>query len=314
MATLRRPLEGVKVVELATFIAAPPCARYLADLGAQAVKAEAPGGDPLRCTAINEGRPTGDLENICFDVDNANKFGICLDTKTPEGREALEKLIAGAGVFVTNVRHNSLVKSGLDYDTLKVNYPRLVMGCVTGYGETGPDKDLPGFDFTAFFARGGILAALYRARETGRGDKVTVSLFHSALWAVAIMLQGAQYGAEAANYPMSRRDIANSLAVVHKTKDGRWIQFAAPAYNATCNRFVTALGRPDLVDGPRYYPQVNLQEHLHEFYDLLVEQVAQKTLDEWVRGLQAGRHPLRRGPDLAGAPPGRAGVGGRLLL
>ena len=206
MENTKRPLDGVRVVELATFIAAPSCARYLADLGAEVVKVEAPSGDPLRYTAINEGRPTGDLENTSFDVDNANKSSICLNTKTPEGREALEKLIARADVFITNVRHKSLVKSGLDYDTLKVKYPKLVMGYVTGYGEEGPDKDLPGFDFTAFFARGGIigtlfdkdsmpmltipgfgdhpvgmylangiLAALLRARETGRGDKVTVS-------------------------------------------------------------------------------------------------------------------------------------------
>ena len=312
MESIKRPLDGVKVVELATFIAAPSCTRYLADLGAEVIKVESPAGDNLRYTAINEGRPTGDLENTSFDCDNANKKGICLNIKTPEGREVLEKLIAESDIFVTNVRHKSLVRDGLDYDSLKVKYPKLVMGYVTGYGENGPDKDLPGFDFTAFFARGGILgtlmdkdavpmltipgfgdhpvglylangilAALYRARETGKGDKVTVSLFHSAIWAIAIMLQGAQYGMDATRYPMSRKDIANPLTVVHKTKDGRWIQFAAPAYNLMYNRFVTALGREDLVDDPRYFPQANLQNNLHEFYDMLVAQVATKTLDEW---------------------------------
>ena len=322
METVKRPLEGVKVVELATFIAAPSCARYLADLGAQVVKVEAPGGDPLRYTAINEGRPTGDYENISFDLDNANKEGICLNTKSPEGREALEKLIAQADVFITNVRHKSLVKSGLDYDTLKVKYPKLVVGYVTGYGEEGPDKDLPGFDFTAFAARGGILgtlmdtesvpmltipgfgdhpvglylangilAALYRARETGRGDKVSVSLFHSAIWAVSVMLQSAQYGKPAARYPMSRKDIANPFTVVHKTKDGRWIQFAAPAYNAMYDRFVTALGLPELVGDPRYFPQANLQANLHEFYDLLVAQVATRTLDEWCQAFKEADIP-----------------------
>lgn len=312
MENTKRPLDGVRVVELATFIAAPSCARYLADLGAEVIKVEAPSGDPLRYTAINEGRPTGDLENTSFDVDNANKSGICLNTKTPEGREALEKLIARADVFITNVRHKSLVKSGLDYDTLKVKYPKLVMGYVTGYGEEGPDKDLPGFDFTAFFARGGIigtlfdknsmpmltipgfgdhpvgmylangiLAALYRARETGRGDKVTVSLLHSAIWAVAIMLQSAQYGMEASRYPKSRSDTANPFNMIHKTKDDRWIQFASPAYDAMYDRFVTALGRADLVGDARFFPQANLQNHLQEFYDIIVEQAATRTLSEW---------------------------------
>ena len=322
METLKRPLEGIRVVELATFIAAPSCGRYLADLGAEVVKVEAPKGDPYRSTAINEGRPTGDLENLSFDLDNANKKDICLNTKTAEGRQVLEQLIARADIFITNVRHKSLVKSGLDWDTLKRKYPKLVMGYVTGYGEEGPDKDLPGFDFTAFFARGGILgtlfdkdstpmltmpgfgdhpvglylacgllAALYRARETGVGDKVTVSLFHSAIWAVSTMLQSAQYGQPAARYPMSRRDIANPFTVAHKTRDHRWIQFAAPAYDAMYDRFVTALGRPDLVGDPRYFPQANLQANLHEFYDLLVDAVAQKTLAEWCEIFKAADIP-----------------------
>ncbi len=319
---LPRPLEGVNVVELATFIAGPSCGRYLADLGANVIKVESPSGDPYRNTAINEGRPTGDLENISFDLDNANKRDIMLNTKTPEGREALEKLIARCDIFITNVRYKSLIKSGLDYETLKVKYPKLVMGYVTGYGEKGPDKDLPGFDFTAYFARGGILgtlfdkdstpmltmpgfgdhpvgiymasgllAALYRAQKTGRGDKVTVSLFHSAIWAVATMLQSAQYGQPAATYPLSRQDISNPLTVAHKTSDGRWIQFAAPAYDALYPRFVTALGLPELADDPRFFPQANLQANLHEFYDLLVETVARKTLAEWCEIFKAADIP-----------------------
>ena len=311
METIKRPLDGVKVVELATFIAAPSCTRYLADLGAEVIKVESPAGDNLRYTAINEGRPTGDLENTCFDCDNANKKGICLNIKTPEGREVLEKLIAESDIFVTNVRHKSLVRDGLDYDTLKVKYPKLVMGYVTGYGENGPDKDLPGFDFTAFFARGGILgtlmdkdavpmltipgfgdhpvglylangilAALYRARETGKGDKVTVSLFHSAIWAIAIMLQGAQYGMDATRYPMSRKDIANPLTVVHKTKGGRWIQFAAPAYNLMYNRFVTALGREDLVDHPDYATAAACKAHTAQLVEILSAEFAKHTMDD----------------------------------
>lgn len=94
MRNQNRPLENVKVVELATFIAGPSCTRWLADLGAEVIKVESPHGDPLRYTAINEGRPSGDLENTSFDLDNANKQGICLNMKQPEGREVLEKLIA----------------------------------------------------------------------------------------------------------------------------------------------------------------------------------------------------------------------------
>ena len=223
MSEVKRPLEGVKVVELATFIAAPCCARFLADLGAEVIKVVAAAATPEIYTAVNEGRPLDQKENTSYDLENAGKTCVCLNTKTPAGREALEKLIAEADIFITNWRQNPLKKAGLDYDTLHARYPKLVYGFVSGYGEKGPDKDLPGFDFTAFFARGGILgtlfdrdalpmltiagfgdhqvgmylasgilAALYRARETGQGDRVVVSLFHSAIWDVSLLLQASQ--------------------------------------------------------------------------------------------------------------------------
>jgi len=312
MSELKRPLEGIKVVELATFIAAPSCARFLGDLGAEVIKVEAPSGDPLRYTAVTEGRPEGEVENTGYDLENANKSCICLDTKSKAGREVLEKLIANADIFITNWRQNALDRAGLDYESLKVKYPKLVYGYVTGYGENGPDKDLPGFDFTAFFARGGILgtmfdrehvpmntipgfgdhpvgiylasgvlAALYRARDTGIGDKVSVSLLHSAIWAVAIMLQSAQFGNPVTQYPVSRRENPNPLLVAHKTKDDRWLQIAMPAFNTFYNKFVQVLGRADLVDDPRFYPQVNLQNNKEAFYEILSTGFAQKTISEW---------------------------------
>ena len=156
-----RPLEGIRVVELATFIAAPCCARYLADLGAEVIKVESPKGDPLRFTAVNEGRPYGDGEDTTFTLENSGKRVITVDTKTEKGREALEQLIAKADVFITNWRPSPLKRAGLDYETLKVKYPALVFGYVSGYGQKGPDKDMPGFDFTAYFARAGIMGTLY---------------------------------------------------------------------------------------------------------------------------------------------------------
>lgn len=91
MSEVKRPLEGVKVLELATFIAAPCCARFLADLGAEVIKVEAPAGDPLRYTAVNEGRPQDQKENTSYDLENAGKTCVCLNTKTPAGREAAGK-------------------------------------------------------------------------------------------------------------------------------------------------------------------------------------------------------------------------------
>lgn len=322
MSEVKKPLEGVRIVELATFIAAPCTARFLADLGAEVIKVENPAGDPLRYTAVNEGRPLDQKENTSYDLENAGKTCIALNLKSPEGREAMEKLIASADVFITNVRQKSLIKQGLDYDTLHAKYPSLVFGFVSGYGEKGPDKDLPGFDFTAFYARGGIigplrdesslpmltvagfgdhqvamnlaagvLAALFRAKMTGEGDKVVVSLFHSAVWDISLVLQASQYGAECMQYPMTRDKLANPLVVCHRTKDNRWIQISMPQYNRHFPIFMKAIGHPEMAENPKFYPQDALQPNRKEFYDWLVEEMATRTLDEWCELLKANDLP-----------------------
>lgn len=324
MSNVKRPLEGIKVVELATFIAGPCCARYLADLGADVVKVEAPAGDPLRYTAVNEGRPFGDKEDTSFTLENTGKKTVTLNTKTPAGREALEKLIAQSDVFITNWRQPALKRAALDYETLKVKYPALVMGYVSGYGENGPDKDLPGFDFTAYFARSGvmgtlydvdsmpmmplagfgdhqvgmnlasgILAALLRAKLTGQGDQVVVSLYHSGVWDVSLYLQASQYGDPLQQYPISRKLITNPLNVAHKTSDGRWLQFSMPQYDKLYNKFVgEVLQREDLVNNPKFYPQVNLQANLVEFYDIFAGEVAKHDAAYWADAMTKADLPF----------------------
>ena len=313
MANTNRPLEGIKVVELATFIAGPCCCRYLADLGAEVIKVEAPAGDPLRFTGYNEGRPFGDQEDTSYTLENTGKKAITLNLKAPKGREAMEKLIAQADIFVTNWRQPALKRSGLDYDTLKVKYPALIMGFVSGYGEKGPDKDLPGFDFTAYFARAGILgtmfdrnsnpmtpiagfgdhqvgmnlasgilAALYRAKTTGKGDQVVVSLFHSGVWDVSLYLAASQYGAAVMQYPVPRNRQVNPLQVAYKTADGRWFQMAMPPYDKLYNKFVTeVLEREDLVNHPKFYPQTNLLKTPEEFYAIMDAEMIKHDTAYW---------------------------------
>lgn len=319
---IKRPLEGVKVLELATFVAGPCCARYLADLGAEVVKVEAPNGDPLRYTAVNEGRPFGDMEDTSFCLENAGKKCITLNTKTEAGRAALEKLIAESDIFITNWRQPALKRAAIDYETLKVKYPKLVMGYISGYGEKGPDKDLPGFDFTAYFARGGIMgtmydvdgspmipiagfgdhqvgiylasgviAALYRAKETGQGEQVTVSLLHTALWDISLFLQCNQYGDSSTQYPVSRKKIANPLNVAHKTKDGHWVQIAIPRYDFHYNNFMSVIEREDLIGDERYYPQTNVQDHLVDFYQIIDEGMQKYTLTEFEERMTAADIP-----------------------
>ena len=319
-----RPLTGVRVVELATFIAAPCCARYLADLGADVIKVERPRGDDLRYTAVNEGRPFGDAEDTSFTLENTGKRCITLDTKSAAGREALEKLIAQSDVFLTNWRQPALERAALDYESLKAKYPKLVYGIVSGYGEKGPDKDLPGFDFTAYFAHSGVMgtlydrdsepmlplagfgdhqvamnlasgviAALYRAEKTGRGDKVVVSLYHSGVWDVSLYLIASQYGDASTQYPIRKAELTNPLNSARKTADGRWFMFSLPAYDKLFNRFVKdALGREDLVNDPRFYPQTNLVNgHLDEWDEIFNAEVASHDVQYWIAQMKKADLP-----------------------
>lgn len=305
-------LKGIKVVELATFVAAPTAGRFLADLGAEVIKIETPQGDAFRYTALNEGRPEGDEENTSFDLENSNKKSIALNLKSPAGKEILMRLIAEADVLITNWRYNALERAGLDYETLKEQFPALVFAYVTGYGEKGPDKDLPGFDFTAYYARGGVLgtlyekggvpmypiagfgdhqvgmylaagimAGLYRAKTTGKGEKVSVSLLHTAIFATGVMLQSAQYGHPTTQYPISRVEAPNPLQTAHKTKDGRFIQICMPTYDAFYERFMKAAGRADLAIDPKYSTQAAVVNNLPEFYQIMVDLFATKDLEEW---------------------------------
>ncbi len=316
----KKLLEGVKVVELATFIAAAGAGRFLADCGATVIKVEAAKGDPLRYTAPSEGRPLDMYENTTWDLENGNKLCISLNTKDEKGKEALFKLLEDADVFITNWRPQALERSGLDYETLKEKFPKLVYAMCTGYGEFGPDKDLPGFDFTAFFARGGyleslrqrgekpmniipgagdhnvamnlaagILAALYHAKVTGKGEKVETSLFESAIYNMGMMIQAANYDGFARTYPINIRESANPFNACWNTKDDRYIQTVCPDYNTYFDKFMTALGREDLIGNDRYFPILNCQQNnaTTEVYDIVMEAMKSKPVAEWVPLLKA---------------------------
>lgn len=317
MSALTRPLEGIKIVELATFIAVPGCARFLADMGADVIKIEAGRGDNLRApgTAVNEGRVVDPYENTSFDLENSNKRGIVLDLRKEDGKEVLFKLLDEADVFLTNWRPQALVRAGLDYEMLKQRYPRLVYGNVTGFGEKGPDMDLPGFDYTAFFARGGLSGSLYqkgtmpfnvipglgdhqvammlsagvnaalvRQAKTGQGEKVSVNLMHAAIYTQGVMVTAAQYTDLGVKYPMDRATNANPWLLSYETSDERFVQVCTPVYNDYYPKLMQALGREDLLDHPVYSDIEKLKAAgvTSEVYDITLEAIKQRPLSEWV--------------------------------
>ncbi|MDR2615373.1 MAG: CoA transferase [Oscillospiraceae bacterium] len=311
--SVKKPLEGIRVIEMSTFIAVPATARFFAEFGAEVIKVEPKSGDNVRFNGVSEGRLGSPYENTTFDLENAHKKGIILNLKAPEGREILFKLLADADIFLTNWRPQALEKLGLDYDSLKDRFPKLVYGSLTGYGETGPDKDLPGYDFTAFWARSGLLGTLYqaggepnnlipgigdhtagmnlaagcmvalhKAQATGVGDKVLVNLLHSAIFAQAIAVQAAQYKGLGKQYPISRSEAENPFNNTYKSSDGKFIQISMPPFDLFYPKFMPLIGREDLVGNERYTMASITKNELHrEFIAILEESIAKKTAAEW---------------------------------
>lgn len=147
--------QGVRVVELAQFVFVPAASVVLADLGAEVIKIEAITGDPYRTLRIADGRQTKSA-NLAMEQNNRGKKSLAVDLKTPEGRELLLKLIETADIFLTSLRPAALERLSLGVEELQRRNPRLIYARGNGFGFKGPDADRPGYDASAFWARGGF--------------------------------------------------------------------------------------------------------------------------------------------------------------
>lgn len=307
-----KPLSGLKVLELSSFVAAPSCTRILADWGAEVIKIETLSGDIWRYFGPGVKVPATDEENPVFDVYNANKKSIALNLKTEEGMEVVHKLLAGSDIFVTSNRPAALRKMGLDYDSLKDKYPRLIYGLLTGYGEKGPDSGDPGYDAAAFWARtglmadlmtpdaypvgasiaigdtacgstlfGGICAALYNRERTGKGDKVSISLFGAGIWYMASMAIVSQdrYGYP---YPKKREEVS-PIGTFYKCKDGEWIMLTIMDFERHFPLLCELCG---LNFHERFKTKVEMLECRVEVIKALEDAFMQRTSDEWIKLLK----------------------------
>lgn len=309
-------LEGLKVIELATYIAAPGAGGIMADWGADVIKVEPPGGDPIRQFFASVGIE-GVAVNPVFELDNRGKRGIILDTTKQEGREALLKLIDGADVFLTNVRPGGLQRSGLDHEALLKRNPRLVYATLTGYGLDGPDADRPGMDAAAFWARSGlaalfrpkggdpiqlrtafgdhvasmaivsgVLAALYERQRTGKGRLVEAALLRVAHYAGGsdFAIQHT-YGRTASNRP--RRDTPNPVINYFKTRDGHWISLLVRQGEADWPKVCRALNLEHLIDDERFARAKVRRANGPELVDLMDAALAARDLAETSAALDA---------------------------
>lgn len=305
-----KPLEGIKVIELSTYFAAPMCARILADWGAEVIKIEGPNGDPYRHAYKGQRTPQFDEGCPSFDLENSNKSFVCLNAKSEEGRKTILKLISEADVFITNNRPKALKKMGLTYEDVHQLYPNVVYAEILGYGAKGPMKDRPGFDYTAFFSRsglmadlspkgesvmstcagfgdhaaamalaGGIAAALVKAKATGEGDHVTTALYQTAIYILSNGILCAEYGRE---YPRSHFDCNSPLLQCYKCKDGEWIYLAMPEYDKMWPIICTKIfERPDLATDPRFYCIAETNKRISEAVKVVDEIFIQHDSDYW---------------------------------
>ena len=304
-------LAGIKVIELGTHVVVPTATRVLADYGADVVKIENLSGEEWRYIGKNLGVPVTEEENSVFTNQNSNKKFISLDLKTKEGVDILLRLIENADIFCSNVRLKALEKLGLDYETLKMRFPRLIYCHFTGFGYEGPDKDRPGFDMAAFWARSGALAdwanigsfpakpigafgdvssanfilngmlmALFARERTGRGTLVSSSLYGSSIWLNSIGIITAQ---EPYNvpYPTSRFEPALPLSHIFECKGGDYIIMTIMDYEPRREMAFKMLGMDEYLEDERFDTLKHTRENLETFIKIVNEKFLAKTRDEW---------------------------------
>ncbi|MBN2243936.1 MAG: CoA transferase [Acidobacteria bacterium] len=306
-------LDGIKVVELGHWVAVPSACAILADWGAEVIKIENPGmGDGLRGMRSIEGIPMSNHLMPVFEVLNRGKRGLGVDLRLKQGREIVYRLVERSDVFVSNFQPRVLDKLGMDYETLGRRNSKLVYASLTGYGESGADREKPGYDYAAFWARGGlmsklcapsgtppshrpgigdnitsmcitsgILAALLSRERGGRGQKVAFSLYQTAAWVMNQDLQVALYRKE--EIPnIERLKAKNPLWNSYRTGDGRWIQLAMMQSERYWPGFCKAVGRPELQQDTRFDTDAKRERNNEALVSIIGEIFAARTLREWM--------------------------------
>jgi crotonobetainyl-CoA:carnitine CoA-transferase CaiB-like acyl-CoA transferase len=306
-------LEGIRVVETASVIAGPMAGHLLADWGAEVIHIE-----PITQKAIEARRtraaskitnPGGD---IMSDNTIRNKKMITLDLSKEDGLEILHRLLKDADVFLANFRPYEVKKFKLEYETIDKAYPRLIYANLTGFGEKGPERDLPAYGnlagdskagllysltapgsfppqttstmtdlITASNLACGILAALLIREKTGKGQKVDVSLFHSMLFVLSGDITHSIITGRS-RHTVERKDASNGTGNTYKTKDGRWLMITlSPRQAKYWAQFCNAIGHPELQNDPKFDSMEHRAQNNIDLFYFLEQLFASKTLEEW---------------------------------
>lgn len=311
------PFGGLKVIDCASYIAAPVAATLLADFGADVVKIEPLSGDPHR--GLVELLGLADKPgNFVWELASRHKRSLALDLKHAQGQAVLQRLVTQADVFITNLPLPVRTRLGIDAARLRELNPRLVYASMTAYGEAGPEAAKSGFDVTAYWARSGLMdlvrnddvvppaksvagmgdhpsattlfagiaMALYRRERTGQGALVSTSLLANGVWSNAVQVQAQLSGARFQQRE-GRHRAPNPLSNVYRCRDGRWLSLVVLNEARQMPALLTALGRDDLRQDPRFASGEACRASAAEVIVLFDEAIAQHDLATWRQRLDA---------------------------
>ncbi len=336
---MKGPLDGIRVLEIANYIAVPAAASLLAELGADVVKVEVPWGEVYRhATPRRNGYECELPLGLCYEMDNRGKRSVALDLALPQSQAVLAKLIDRSDVVMTNVLPGRLAKFGLDAETLRAQRPELILARMGGFSADGPQADAPGFDQTAFFAlsglmdqqrdpdsppafpRGGagdhpaalalvsgVLAALRMKDQTGEGQIVDVNLQQVGLY---VNGNDTSQSVVTGEVPPrhDRSGPRNPLWNFYQCADERWLFLVMLDSNVYWPRLVDAIDRPELGEDERFADAVGRFKNSPALVAILDEVFATRTLAEWTAHFETQRviaAPVRTVAEATGDPVAR---------
>ena len=306
-----RPLKSLRVVEMGTYITGPAAAMHLADLGADVIKVERPSeGDPFRAFK-------GGLYSPHFQTYNRNKRSIALDTKKPEDLATFRDLIASADVFIQNFRPGVAEKMGAGWDDLRALNPRLIYCAISGFGTSGPARDRPTYDtvaqaaagflrlvtpptnprgigpaladaVTGHYAATGILAALLERGQTGKGQRLDISMLE-AMCHFNLDSFTHFYSAGEVMGPLSRPVVSQSYTF--ECADGKWVAIHMSSPPKFWTGFLEATGQEHLATDPRFAERLERIKHQDDLIEIMTPVFRTKPRDAWCAALEAAEVP-----------------------
>lgn len=312
--------HGLKVLDVASYVAAPAAATILADYGAEVIKVEPPGsGDPYRQMSRLPNMPKAE-QNYAWTLVSRSKRGIAIDLSHPDGQQVLYRLVAQADVFITNFPLRVRQKLRIDWERLSAINPRLIYASLTGYGEGGPEAERPGFDVHAYWARSGladlvrhsaetppaspalgmgdqptaailygaIVTALYQRERTGKGGLVKTSLIASGVWANGPSVQAVLCGGTVPRR-LPREQARSALTQSYRCRDGRWLILSLVDEQRDWPILATTLGLPHLLDDTRFTTTTDRQKNVQALLTILDARFADVDAGAWQMRLSEAR-------------------------